>query len=167
MPLADTLPPERIILSLRQNRIGIHTVQGKHTRIPANRDQRCLSCLFCRRIHRSKMLRYPGMRVKTVYHMKHLRILRRLFRKIRSASAADDHHIDPVLPLPGLTDSAHLCCFCKDLYILRISSGKYCQKFHIRILTDGAFHAPSQISIAQNSNSDTHLSILLLSILLL
>ena len=69
MPLADALPPEGIILSLRKDGVGIQTVQRKHSRIPAAGYDSHFSALFRFRVHSGEMLRYLRMGIKTVYHM--------------------------------------------------------------------------------------------------
>ena len=148
MPLADALSPERIILSIRKDRIGIQPVQREHPRIPAHGYDSHLTAFFRRLIHPGKMLRDPCMGIEAVYHMEQLRIDRSLFGKIRRAPAAQDHHIDPVLPVLRFGYAAHTCTFCQDLYICRIPAGKDCRQLHIRILLHGTFHTPAQIAIA-------------------
>ena len=88
------------------------------------------------------------MSVKAVYYMKHFCILRCLLRKICRTSPAQDQNIDPILPLLYPADAAYSGRIRENLHILRISSGKYSLKLHIRILADGAFHTPPQITIA-------------------
>lgn len=88
MSLADALPPERIILSLREDGIGIHPAQREHPRIPAYGDDPHLTALFRGRIHIGKMLRDSCVGVKTVHHMKKLCEGRSLPWQIRCASSA-------------------------------------------------------------------------------
>ena len=147
MPLADSLSPEGIILSFRKDRVGIQSVQGKHSRIPAHGDDPDFAALLCSGIHICKMLRNPRVGVKTVDHIEHLCKLRRLLRQIRSASPAEDHHINLVFPFCRVIDLAHRHSFCQNAHACRIPAGEHCRKFHITVLTDRALHAPSQISI--------------------
>ena len=94
------------------------------------------------------MLRYSGVGVKAVDHIEHLCKFRCLFRQISCASSAEDHNINPVLPLLCILDAAHRNSLCEDLHICGVPAGKYCRKLHIIILSDSAFHAPAEISIA-------------------
>ena len=101
------------------------------------------------------------MSVKAVNDIEHLGKFRCLYRQIRSASAADDHNINFIFPLLYIVYAADFCSLCQNLYVFRCSSGKYSFQFHIRILFNGALHASSKVSIANNSNTYTHLGLLL------
>ena len=93
------------------------------------------------------MLRDSCMCVKAVDYIKHGRKVWRLLRKIRSASAAENHDVNFICPLLYLCDLHYRNSLCQDAHTLRVSAGKYSRKLHIRILTDGALHASSKISV--------------------
>ncbi len=72
MPLTDPLAPESIVPALRQDRIGIQTVQRKQTRVPPHRDNADVTALLCSGIYFFKVLWNARMRVKTINDMKML-----------------------------------------------------------------------------------------------
>ena len=154
MSLADALAPEGVILTAGKDRIGIQTVQGKHAGIPAAGNDAHLAALFCRFIHRREMLRDLRMGIKAVDYIKILNKFRSLHRKIRSASAAENHHVDFIFHSCRFFHTADLHALRQNGYCLRIASSEHCRKFHVRILLNGTFHALSQVSIAQDTNSD-------------
>ena len=96
------------------------------------------------------------MGVKAVYDVKHRSQLWRLNRKIRSASAAENHNVQFSLPVFNLFRPAYLGAVCQNLNSFRISSGKYCCQFHVRIVLHCTFNSSSQVPISHNSNSDCH-----------
>ena len=65
----------------------------------------------------------------------------------RGPAAAEDHHVQPVRPPGRFVHMADLRRLCEDFYLPRIPPCEHCLQFHIRILADGAFHAPSQIAV--------------------
>ena len=89
------------------------------------------------------MLRNMGMIVKAVDADEILRHLRCLYRQVCGASAAEDKHVNFVLPVTDLADIYHRNARGKDLHSSRISSGKYCRQLHILISGHGAFNTPS------------------------
>ena len=147
MSLAHALAPERVVLSFWQNRIRIHPVQREHSRIPAHGNNPYFPSFFRCSIHISKVLRDSGMGIETVYDVEQLRKLRRLLRQIRSAAAAENHHINLILPVRRLQNPAHGCRLCQYMYILRVPPGKYCRQLHVRILPNRTFHAAPKISV--------------------
>ena len=98
MPLTDTLAPKCIISAFWKNRIRIQAVQREHSRVPAHRDNADMTALLRSGIHFFKMLWNARMGVKAVNHIKMLHIRRCLCRKICRAAAAENHHVDLVLP---------------------------------------------------------------------
>ena len=88
MSLAHAFAPESIIFSGGQNCSRIHTVQRKHSRVPAYGDDSHLAGFFRRCIYIGKMLRDSCVGVKAVNNIKPLHILRGLLRQIRGTSAA-------------------------------------------------------------------------------
>ena len=136
MSLADTLAPECVVVSICKDRICIHTVQRKHSWIPAYGNDSYMSTLCCCLVNICKMLR------DEIFY-----ILRCLNRKICRTSSTDDQDIDLILQLLRIFYRINLCGLCKDLYSLWITSGKYCNQLCIRIMLDGALHAASQVSV--------------------
>ena len=83
MSLADALAPKRIIFALRQAGSCIETVQGEHTRIPANGNDTDLAGFLCGLIDCCEMLRNLCMCIEAVHYVKPLCIFRGLDRQIR------------------------------------------------------------------------------------
>ena len=154
MSLADALAPEGVILTAGKDRVGIQAVQGKHAGIPAAGNDPHLTALLRCFIHRREMLRDLRMGIKAVDYIEILNKFRGLHRKIRSASSAENHHIDFILHPRRFFHTADLYALRQNGNCPRITSGEHCCKFHVRILLNGAFHALSQVSIAQDTNSD-------------
>ena len=148
MSLTYTFAPECIVFSIRKDRVGIQTVQGEHSRIPANRDDPDFAAFFCSCVYIRIVLRNPCVGVKAVDHIEKFCILRRLLRKIGCASAAEDHDIDLVFPLSRVCNTAYRNAFCLYLYSRRVTACEDCGKLHIRILLYRALHASPEISIA-------------------
>ena len=148
MSLTDTLAPECVVPAFRQDCIGIHPVQGEHSRIPAYGNDSNVSALLRSRIYPFKMLRNACMCIKAVYYIKQLRIFRCLLRKVCRTAAAQDHNIDLILPLLHICHRAYCCAFRQNRHCLRCASGKYCGQLHIRILPDCTLYTSSEISIA-------------------
>ena len=117
-----------------------------------------MAALLCRPVHRLKMLRYLRVGVKTVHHMKPFRKGRRLLRKIRGASPAQDHHVNILFHRNRLVHSAHENPFCQNRNAFRVPPGKYCRQLHVRVVLNGALHPSPQISISHYSDPDRHLS---------
>ena len=148
MALADALAPECIVFSVRKDRISIQAVQGEHTRVPAHGNDADFTAFFCRRVNICKMLRDPCVSVKAVDDIEHTRILRRLLRKIRRASAAEDHYIDLIFPLRCVLHVAHRSSLCQDAHCLRSPAGEYRCQFHVRVLFYRTLDPSAEISIA-------------------
>ena len=102
MSLAYTLAPECIILSICKDCVCIHSVQGEHSRIPANRNDSYMIAFRCCLVNICEMFRYSGMCIKTVYHIEPLCIFRCLNRQICCTSTAENHNINFIF---------HLFCF--------------------------------------------------------
>ena len=147
MSLADTLAPECVVVSICKDRICIHTVQRKHSWIPAYGNDSYMSTLCCCLVNICKMLRDFLMCIKAIHNIEIFYILRCLNRKICRTSSTDDQDIDLILQLLRIFYRINLCGLCKDLYSLWITSGKYCNQLCIRIMLDGALHAASQVSV--------------------
>jgi len=156
MSLAYAFSPKCVIFSICKDCVCIHTVQGKHSRIPAYGNNSNVTALLCFFIYICKMLRDSGMCVKTVHHIKPFCKLRRLFRKVCRTSSAEDHYIYLIFHGSRLVCRINFSAFCKDFYSSRIATCKYACKLHIRVMFDGALYAPSQISISKNSNTNAH-----------
>ena len=152
--LTDTLTPEGIVLTLGQNGRGIQPVQREQAGIPANRDKCHISTCGSSSIHSSEMLGDFCMGVKAVDDIEAFCKLRCHFGQIRGAAAAEDHHIDPVLPVFRLAQSQHRHIRSHDFHRSRIPTGEYRLQLHIRVLTDGAFHALGKIAIANDTDFD-------------
>ena len=148
MSLTNSFAPECVITSLRQNGIGIHTIQRKHSRIPAHGNNTNMSAFFCRLINIFKMLWDSCVCIKTVYDIKHLCIFWCLLRQIRSTSATENHNINLILPLLYIINRTNGCSLCQNGYCLRRTSRKYRSKLHIRILLNCTFHASSKVTIS-------------------
>ena len=93
------------------------------------------------------------MGIKTVDDIKIFCQFRRLFWKVCSTSATDDHNIDLILHILCIFHGVCFYARCFDSYCCRISSGKYTCQFHIFILTDRHLNAFSQIAITCNTDS--------------
>ena len=97
MSLAYTFAPECICASLDKNRLRIETVQRKHSRIPANRNNTNIISLFCSFVHICKILWNLGMCIKTVNCVKIRCNLWTHDRKIRCRTTAQNHYIHVTL----------------------------------------------------------------------
>ena len=148
MSLADALAPECIIFALRQACSCIETVQGEHTRIPANGDDANLSGFLCGLIDCCEMLWNLCMGIEAVHYVKPLCIFRGLDRQIRSRTAAENQNVDLVFLRLCLIYMINRYALGQDLDRFRRTPCKYCFQFHIRILADRTLHAASQISIS-------------------
>ena len=156
MSLAYAFSPKSIILAICQNRTCIHAVQREHSRIPAYRNNPYMTILCGSFIHVCKMLRNSLMCIKAVHYIKPLRIFRSLLWKISSTSAAKNHNIDLSLQLLHIIYRIYLSCLSQNLNSFRSAAGKYSHQFHIRIMFNCTFYATSQVSITQNTNTNTH-----------
>ena len=148
MSLAYTFAPECIIFSVCKDCVCIETVQGEHSRVPANGDDSDMSAFFCSGIYCIKMLRNSCMRVKAVDYVEHFCVFRCLFRKVCCASAADDQNIDLVFHFFCIVYRVYSCCFCKDLNCFRSAACKYCHKLHIRIMFNCTLYTTAKITVA-------------------
>ena len=148
MALAHPFAPESIVLAIGEDGVGIHTVKGKHPRIPSYGNDPHMSALRGSLVYCIEMLRYLSVGIKAVHYIKPLRIFRSLLRQICSASAAQDQHINFILPVLQFVYMVHPCCFCKDLNVFRISSGKHPCQLQIRIMLDSAFHSSSKVAVS-------------------
>ena len=99
MSLADALAPEGVILALGQDGGGIQAVEGEQTGIPAHGDHGNVISVPRGGIHRSIMGRNLSMIVKAIDHVEFPGKRRRHDRQIGSAAAADDQHIQFILPI--------------------------------------------------------------------
>ena len=156
MSLAYTFSPECVILAVCQDCICIHAVQGKHSRIPAYRNNSHMTVLRSRFIHICKMFRDSLMGIKAVYHIEPLGILRCLLWQVSSTSTAKNHNINLVFHLLSIIYRIYLCCLCQNFNSLRSTTGKNSHQFHIRIVFDRTFYATSQVTISQDTNTNTH-----------
>ena len=159
--LAYTLAPECIILSVCKDCICIETVQWEHSRIPAYWNNTDMTAFFCSYIYWIKMLRNSCMCIKAVNYIKHLRIFRCLFRKICCASTTDDKNVNLIFHFLSITNRIYCCCLCKNLNGFRSTTCKYSHKFQIRIMFDCALYTTAKITVAQNTNTNTHYNFLL------
>ena len=103
------------------------------------------------------MLRDLCVGVKAVDQGKLLREGRRLDRQIRRTAAAEDHDVDLVRPLVDIGRADHRNVLRADLQRRGISSREDCLQFHIRVLTDGALDAASQVSVTVNTDANAHM----------
>ena len=69
---------------------------------------------------------------------------------------AEDHNVDLVFHLLCVIYRIYLGCLSQDLNSLRSTTGKYAHQFHIRIMFDCTFYSTSQVTIAQDTNTNTH-----------
>ena len=158
MALAYAFAPEGIILAFGKHCVGIDTVQGKHSRIPADGNDRDMAAFTCRRVHIGKMLRDPCMRVKAVNDIKELCVLRSLFRQVGCRTAAEEQDINLVRPCICLICRNNGHIFGLDRHRCRIASRKDRHQLHIRRVFDRAFDAATQIAIAHNTDSSHFVS---------
>ena len=128
MSLAYALAPESIVLAVRKDGVGIQSVEGEHSRIPAHGDDADFTAFFGCRVYIRVMLRDPRVSIKAVDHIEHTGKLWCLLRKVCRASAAKDENVDLILPLCCVLDPAYRNPFCQDIYRCRIPAGKYCRK---------------------------------------
>ena len=157
MALAHALAPEGIARALREDCVGIETVEREETRIPAAGDQGGATAGFRGGVHGGKMLRDSGVRVEAVHHVKQGGAAGRLLGEIRRAAAAEDQHVQLILPLREIVRRMHAHTGRKHGDGGRITAGKHSVQLHVRILPDGALHAASQVAISQNTNSNCHI----------
>ena len=94
MPLRNAATPESVVGTFWQDAVCVQTVQGEQARIPAARNQgsfaSALSCL----INVGKMGGNLRMGIEGIYHIVQSSVLRRLFRQIGCAAAAQDQNIN-------------------------------------------------------------------------
>ena len=154
--LADPFAPEGIILSFRQDGVAVQPGQGKQAGIPAYGNNSQMAGSPGRLVHCCKMFRDPGMGVEAVDHVEHPGHFRSLHRQIRSAAAAEDQHIDAVLPVGHILYIDHRHIGRGDFPLGRTPAGEHRCQFHIRRLLQSTFHTPSQIAISQDPNSNGH-----------
>ena len=95
-----------------------------------------------------KVFRDARVGVKAVHHIEQLGECRCLFRQIRCAAAAENQHIDFVLPVGGFIRFHYGDACRRELHICRIPPCEHGHQLHIRIFLHGAFHAASQIAIS-------------------
>ena len=93
------------------------------------------------------------MRVETVNHVEHFRKFRRLYRQIRRAPAAQNHHVNFFRPTFSLSNINNGNIRRRNFHTGGISAGKNGGEFSVKIFAHGEFHAASEVAIAQNSNS--------------
>ena len=148
MSLADAPAPEGIIGAFRQTGCRDHTVQGEHTGIPAHGNNADLTAFTGCRVDRGKMLRNPGMGIKAVDDIEHLRVFGCLDRQVGRAAAAEDHHIDFIFKGRNLRHVMYAHAFRADLQCFGRPSGEDSLQLHVGILPDGALHAPAQVAIS-------------------
>ena len=154
MPLADALAPEGVARAVRKHGVRIHAVEGEQARIPAAGDESRVAGLLRGLVDGGKMLRNPRVRVKAVHHVEQGRAARRLLRQIGGAAAAEDQHVETILPLRQDVRRKHRHIRRKDRHAGRIAPRKDSGQLHIAILPHGALHAASQVAIAQNTNTN-------------
>ena len=156
MSLTYAFSPECVILAVCQDCICIHAVQRKHSRIPAYRNNSNMTALRSCFVHICKMFWDSLMGIKAVYHIEPLGILRCLLRQISSTSAAKNHNINLVFHLLSIIYRIYLRCLCQNFNTFRSTTGKNSHQFHIRIVFDRTFYATSQVTISQDTNTNTH-----------
>ena len=147
MSLTYALAPECIILSIGKDCIRIQSVQRKHSRVPAYRNDSNMSALRGCLVYICKMLRYPRMGIKAVYNVEPLCIFRSLLWKICSTSSTENQNIYLVFHFFCFIYMVNSCCLCKDFDSCRITACKNCYKFKIRIMFDRTFYTSSKITI--------------------
>ena len=93
------------------------------------------------------------MRVEAVHDIEQLCKLGRLLRQIGRRAAAEDEHIDLILPLRRLVrmDNRHVRA---RLHRRRVAPRKDSDQLHILICLDGILHTASEIAIAKNTNTN-------------
>ena len=154
MPLAHAFSPERIRAPLRQNRFRIQTVQREHSRVPSHRNNPNLSALFRRLVHIAKILRNSGMGIKTVNRIKIRRNLRPHHWQIRCRTTAKHHDVYLVLHGQHIVHMQNRRSLRVYFHRSRLPSREHGFQFHIFIAGNGKLHAPSDISISDDSNSN-------------
>ena len=148
MSLTDAPAPEGVIGAFRQAGCRDHTVQGEHTGIPAHGNDADLPAFTGRRVNSGKMLRNPGMGIKTIDNIEHLRVFGCLDRQVRCAAAAEDHHVNLIFKGRNLRHVINADAFRADLQCFGRPSGEDSLQLHVGILSDGALHAPAQVAIS-------------------
>ena len=154
MALAHALAPKSIGLALRQHGAGVHPVQGEEARVPAGGDERQGAARFGGGVHRGKVLGDAGVGVEAVHHVEQTGQRGGLLGQVGGAAAAQDHHVDLVFHLAGLVGGKHGHTGGHRLDRGRVAPGENSGQLHIRVLSNGVFHAPTQISVTHNSDSD-------------
>ena len=154
--LADALAPERVVLTVRQDRIAVDAREREQARVPADRDDAEVAALLRRLVDVGEVLRDARMRVKAVDDVEVLRVLRRLLRQIRRAAAAEDHDIDLVLPRCHILDIDDRHALRPDLDGRGIAAREDCDELHIRILFDCTLNAAAQIAVTKDTNANAH-----------
>ncbi len=152
MALADALAPEGIVLALGQDGGGIQPVHREQTRIPAHRDERNVTAFGCRPIHRREMGRNRRMGIERVNHVEVTGNSRGHLGQIRGAAAAENHYINLILPCRHVLQGQNRHVRGHNLHSGRIPAGENRSQSHIRILADGALHAPGQVAVTNDSD---------------
>ena len=152
MTLGNALAPERVVLAFREDRLGIHAVQAKHTRIPTNGDHGNLVCALGSGVNSCEVLRNLGVRVEGVDHVEHRSVLRGKHRQVCSRATANDEHVHLVLPCFHFRNIENRNASSLDLDRRRITTSENSDEFHIRSLLHGAFHTATEVTVTENSN---------------
>ena len=112
MSLTNTLAPESIVLTFRQDCICIKSVQREHTRIPAYRNNADITTFFSCRINILKMFRNSCMCIKAVNDIEHLCIHWCLLWKICCTSSTKNHYINLIFPILHIRNTAYRNILC-------------------------------------------------------
>ena len=81
--------------------------------------------------------------------------------KIRGTAAAENHYINLILPVSHVLKGHNRHIRRHNLHSGRISAGKDRSQSHIRVLANGALHAPGQVAVANDSNLNHRIHILI------
>ena len=153
MALAHALAPEGVVLALGQNGRGIETVDGEQAGVPAQGDHGHVAALLGGGVHGGEVGRDVGMGVKAVDDVELLGQGRGHGGQVCGGAAAENQNVHLVLPAEDVVQRRHGDAGGADGQGSRVAAGEHHSQFHVRVLGDGALHAPGQIAIANNADS--------------
>ena len=158
MALADTPAPEGIVGPLGEHGLAQQAGQREEAGVPAHRNHRHLAPGLGGALHRGKVLGDAGVGVKAIYHVVEGGQFGGLLRQVGGAAAAENHHVNffpPGIPL-RLACPAHRDARCERREGGRVPPGEDGGQGGVGVLPDGVLHAPAQVAVAHDTNTDCH-----------
>ena len=154
MALRNATAPERVVLALRQDALGVEAIEREHAGIPAHGNDAHSTRRTGSGVHSGKMGGNLGVGVEAVHHVEHGGEGRSLLGEVSGTAAAKDHDIDLALPAFDIIERADRHAFGQDLHRSGIAAGKNSHKLLIGIGGNGEFNTTAEVAITNNADSD-------------